>query len=229
MGRLGRIAALFLGVVTLWPGAVVQAQQLPSAGGQAAEAAPSQVRSPVLTIDADRIFEETIFGQRILDDLRVVGDRLTTENRRIEAELTAEEGLLTERRATMDPEVFREAADAFDLRVQEIRREQDAKERAVQQAATQGRDAFYSASTQVIGQLMVDAGAVTILDRRAVFLSVGLVDITDEAIAAIDRQLGDGREVLPALQLPDILSQGALPAANDAVPDLAPNVAPGAP
>lgn len=206
-----RIAALLPALVGMCLGTALFAQQLPAPSDGAGQGSPSQLRSPVLTVDADRIFEDTLFGQRIVEDLNAVGERLTAQNRRIEAELTAEENALTVQRATMEPEAFREAADAFDTRVQDIRREQDAKERAFQQALSQGRDAFYSAATQVMGQLMVDAGAVVILDRRAVFLSVGLVDITDEAIAAIDRQLVDGRDILPALSLPDLLSEESLP------------------
>lgn len=217
-----RIAALIPALIGMCLGTAIFAQQLPAPVDDAGQGASSQLRSPVLTIDADRIFEDTLFGQRIVEDLNVVGERLTAQNRRIEAELTSEESALTVRRAGMEPEVFRQAADAFDMRVQDIRREQDAKERAFQQALTQGRDAFYSAATQVMGQLMVDAGAVVILDRRAVFLSVGLVDITDEAIAAIDRQLADGRQVLPELALPDILSESSLPLDADQPTDAAP-------
>lgn len=117
-----RISALIPALVGMCLGTALFAQQLPAPIEGAGQGSASQLRSPVLTIDADRIFEDTLFGKRIVEDLNVVGERLTAQNRRIEAELTSEENALTVQRATMEPEAFREAADAFDMRVQDIRR-----------------------------------------------------------------------------------------------------------
>lgn len=154
----------------------------------------SALRSPVLLIDPERLFQESLFGQRVLDELRAESEALAAENRRIEADLTEEERSLTERRPTMEAEAFRQAADAFDAKVQDIRRAQDAKEKALQNAVTEGREAFFAAAQNIIGQLMVDAGSVVVLDRRSVFLSVGAIDITDSALEAVNATLGSGEE-----------------------------------
>jgi hypothetical protein len=45
----------------------------------------------------------------------------------------------------------------------------------------------------ILGQLMVDRGAFAILDRRSVLLSLGSIDVTDDAIARIDTAIGDGQ------------------------------------
>lgn len=152
----------------------------------------------VLTIDTDRLFTESLFGHRVAEEYRAATEELGAENRRIEAELTAEEQALTDRRATMEPGDFRAEAEAFDARVQAIRAEQDAKERALQEHLTQGRDAFLSAAAPVLGELMREAGASVILDRRSVFLALGTVDLTEDAIAAIDAAIGDGASPGPA-------------------------------
>jgi prephenate dehydrogenase len=47
----------------------------------------------------------------------------------------------------------------------------------------------------VLGRLMIESGAAVILERRDVLLIASPVDITDEAIAAIDAELGDGSTV----------------------------------
>lgn len=154
----------------------------------------SALRSPVLLIDPERLFQESLFGQRVLDELRTESEALAAENRRIEADLTEEERSLTERRPTMEAEAFRQAADAFDAKVQDIRRAQDAKEKALQNAVTEGREAFFAAAQNIIGQLMVDAGSVVVLDRRSVFLSVGAIDITDSALETVNATLGSGEE-----------------------------------
>ena len=167
-----------------------------------------QVRSPVLIIDVDRLLAETQYGQRMRGDLTARVEALAAENRRIEAELTAEEQGLTERRPAMEVEAFRAEAEAFDARVQRIRAEQDAKEQALTDSVEQGRTQFLNAATPVLAQLMIDSGAAVILQRRDVFLSASLVDITDEAIAAIDAELGEGTEPQAAPDRDDAPSGG---------------------
>ncbi len=157
-----------------------------------------QVQSPILTIDVDRLLAETRFGQRISEDLRRRSDALADENERLREQLTTEERALTTRRPTMEVEAFRAEAEAFDTRVQSIRAEQDAKQRQLEEAVARGREEFLNTASPVLARLIIDSSAAVILERRDVFLSVGLVDITDEAIAAIDAQLGEGRPQEPA-------------------------------
>ncbi|MCX7300100.1 MAG: OmpH family outer membrane protein [Rhodobacterales bacterium] len=153
------------------------------------------VRSPVLTIDPDRLFAETVFGQRVTAEVKRDAAALEAENQQIEDQLTAEERSLTERRPTMEVEDFRVEAEAFDARVQAIRAEQDAKERALQQAVTEGRSKFLEAARPILAQIMIESGAAVVLDLRSVFLGVGAVDITDAAIKAVDAALGDGTAI----------------------------------
>ena len=151
-----------------------------------------QLRSPVLIIDTERVFAESLFGLRIAAQVQADSEALVTENRRIEAALTEEERSLTVRRPTMTVEAFRTEADAFDERVQGIRRAQDAKQRALQDGIVTGRDQFLQAATPILGQIMQESAAAVILDRRSVFLGIGTIDITDQAIDRIDAAIGDG-------------------------------------
>ena len=107
----------------------------------------------VVVLDTDRLFAESLFGQALATDLQAETEALIEENRRIEAELTAEEQSLTRRRPGMEPAAFREEAEAFDARVQEIRRERDAKERALQLEATAGRERFLAAIAAVDAEI----------------------------------------------------------------------------
>jgi Skp family chaperone for outer membrane proteins len=156
-----------------------------------------QPQSPVLTIDTEALFARSQFGQRISATLRTETEALAAENRRIEAELTAEEQGLTDRRPTMAVAAFRAEAEAFDTRVQAIRQEQDAKERALQEALNTGREAFLDAVSPVLAQLLRDSGALVILDRRSVVISVAAIDVTAEAVAAIDAGIGEGQGLWP--------------------------------
>ena len=148
--------------------------------------------SPILVIDQERLFSDSRLGERISSEIEAATETLAAENRRIEAELVAEELSLTERRSSLPPEEFRALADAFDAKVQRLRAEQDEKERALQARGEAERQAFLNSILPVLGAIARERGAVAILDRRAVFLSAERIDVTDEAIsrlnAAIDQQ-----------------------------------------
>ncbi|MEC3860563.1 OmpH family outer membrane protein [Mesobacterium sp. TK19101] len=155
------------------------------------------LQSQVLMIDSDRFFSDSAFGKRVSAEVEAEGANIAAENRRIEAELTDEEKALTDKRPTLPATEFRALADAFDEKVQTLRREQDAKARALGQRGDEARRRFLLAARPVLGDLMRDAGALIILERRGVFLASDAIDITDEAIAKIDAALGDGSDLTP--------------------------------
>lgn len=148
----------------------------------------------ILTISSERLYAESAFGTRIAAEIESESAVLASENRRIEAELTEEEKALTEQRSGMDPTEFRALADAFDAKVQSIRREQDAKARALVQRGDEARGAFFRTARPVLEELMRVSGAGVILERSSVFLSANAVDITSLAIARIDATIGDGTD-----------------------------------
>ena len=90
------------------------------------------IASPILTLDQERLFEQTGVTAIISTEVERRRSILAEENRRIEAELVAEETALTEQRKTLPAEEFRALADAFDKKVQALRVEQDAKAVALQ-------------------------------------------------------------------------------------------------
>ncbi len=152
----------------------------------------SATQSSVLTVDPEALFSQSKFGQRVLQDLQTETEALAAQNRDLAASLTAEEQDLASRRPSMDPAAFRSEAEAFDARVQDIRAARDAKESALQDSVTAGRDTFFAAAAPILRQIMSDRGATVLLDRRTVVISAGVVDITEAAIGAVDTALGDG-------------------------------------
>ena len=150
------------------------------------------VRSPILSLDQDRMFAQSDFGKRFETELQADGSLLEAENRRIEAALEAEEKDLTARRPAMSADAFRALADAFDTKVQRIRTEQTAKARALGERTEQAQRQFIEAARPVIEALMVDAGAVVIIDPRSVVISRAAIDVTDEAIRRINARIGGG-------------------------------------
>ncbi len=149
------------------------------------------VQSSVLVIDQDRLLAESGFGERLAREFEKEAAELAKENRQIEQALIGEERELTEARASMDPEAFREAADAFDAKVSRIRAAQDRKSRALNNLQERERRVFLDAALPIFGTLLADYGAYVLLDRRQIFLSDDRVDITDEAIRRVNAALAE--------------------------------------
>ncbi len=184
------------------------------AGPVLAQTPEAPVESPVLTLDQERFFTETLWGKRVTAELNADSAALGAENRRIEAELTAEEKNLTERRPNMTAEEFRKAADDFDARVVGIRNAQDAKTRALNGRGETERQEFFNKALPVISDVLRERGAVVILDSRAIFVSAGSIDITDTLVAEIDRRIGAGPvETAPEPAEPAGKDTGPAPAA----------------
>ncbi|MDO8882938.1 OmpH family outer membrane protein [Pseudotabrizicola sp.] len=148
------------------------------------------IPSAVVTLDRIRLFEDSLVGRAILQQVEAASADLIAENRRLEAALEAEERALTERRANLPTDEFRELAREFDTRVEELRVAQEAKSRALTRARDAEQQRFFEAAVPVLAELMQDLGAVAIIDRSAVILSFDRIDITDQAIARLDAELG---------------------------------------
>lgn len=160
-------------------------------------AAAQEVRSPILTIDSERLYRDSAFGQRVLQDIEAQTTELAEENRALEIQLETEERALTDQRPTLTAEQFRALADAFDARVQSIRAERDSKSREIAAKLEENRDLFLNAAFPVLESIMREAGAAVVLEQRNVFISANAIDITETAINQINSVLGDGSDAAP--------------------------------
>lgn len=154
--------------------------------------------SPVLTIESDRMFADSKFGQRVAREIDAAQSVLQAENRRMEAQLTEEEKTLTQKRKEMAAEDFRAIAEAFDARVVQIRTQQDQKSREISEQREREEATFVRVARPILSDLMREQSALIVLERRSVLLSDISVDITQEAIRRLNTAVGDGT----ALQAP---------------------------
>jgi Skp family chaperone for outer membrane proteins len=187
-------------------GAALLAALAGAAGGGFPAAAPAQElavpRSPVLTLDQDRLFAQSAFGQRAVRGLEDASAALAAENREIEARLTAEERDLTDRRASLPADQFRALADIFDAKVVATRQSQDQKARELNTRAEAERARFYELAFPVLLRIVQESGAAVLLNDRAIILSADAIDITDLAIARVDAEIGDGAAPEPPAPVP---------------------------
>ena len=158
---------------------------------QAGLTVASPTQSPVLTLDTDRLLNDSAAGRAVDAELADESAALAAENREIEAQLTEEEKSLSTRRATLAPEAFRKEATAFDEKVQNFRTEQDAKLRALQEKSEAARRRILQAANPVLISIMEDTGAVAILDKNSVLVSLQTIDVTPLAIERLDLAMAD--------------------------------------
>ena len=158
-----------------------------------------------MTVDQERMFQQSLFGQRIREEIDTRGETLAAENRELEAELSEEERKLTDLRSTLPTEEFRLRAATFDEKVSRFRTEQDAKARALSELQDEARQTFVRLVSPILSQMLEEIGATILLDRRAVLSASASADITDRAIARIDGAIGEGEDELsdPVLPEPD--------------------------
>ncbi|WP_245749381.1 OmpH family outer membrane protein [Gemmobacter aquatilis] len=164
------------------------------AGGGAAHAqgGDDAFRSQIATIQQDQLFTRSRYGRAVQERIEAASRALQEENRRIETDLEAEERLLTQQRQTLAPDAFRKLADAFDSKVEGIRAAQESKSRAMTRQAEEDRQRFFQTAAPILADMMGELGAVALLDKGSVILSLDVIDITDRAVARIDTVLGDG-------------------------------------
>lgn len=175
--------------------------------------------SPIMVVDFERIFVETLYGQRISEMVSEERARVQADNDRIAAELLAEETALTEARATMDPAAFRDEARAFNERAQAVRLDREAEQAKLVQLRDTERSQFLERIRPIILALMLERGAVVSMDRRAVIQAIGSANATEDAVSLIDTTLGDGSRdpsERPALRPID---------ETDSLPEVAPIIA----
>nr|WP_111298070.1 OmpH family outer membrane protein [Paracoccus saliphilus] len=189
---------------------------LPSRTIPAADAAQGQ--APVLTLDQDLLYLDSAWGKRAQARLEAEGQVIAAENERLTQLLSAEEARLTSQRAVLPAAEFRRLAENFDLRATEVRRERAQAVQALNAWAEADRTAFFRAALPVMGQVMQDRGAVAVLDRRTVFVSLDAIDVTDDLVTAVNRRLGDGEGAVPLPQA-DKPQAEASGQAGDPMPD----------
>lgn len=178
------------------------------------------ISSPILTLDTDRLLNDSAAGRAIDQELAEKSAALAAENRRIEADLTDEEKDLSARRASLSSEVFRAEAAAFDEKVNRIRAEQDAKLRDLQARSEAARRTILEAANPVLALIMQETGAVAILENGSVIASLQTIDITDLAIRRLDAAMeGDAMpgldDTTPPADPPQIPDSGTPGATGD--------------
>lgn len=169
-------------------GVLLAAAALAAAASLQAPAVAQALSGPgIRVLNQDRLLRESRMGQALLADLREAEQALERENQTLADELAAEERALTELRASLPPDEFRLRAEAFDRRVETIRAERARLSQNLARRYEAEAQRFFETALPVLTALMAEQGIVAILNPEAVILGAEWLDITDQAIARLDR------------------------------------------
>lgn len=149
-------------------------------------AADTDQRSPVLVVDFDEVFRQSARGKEILREFDTRSRELADEIARIDLEMATEEKLLTDKRATLPAAEFRALADAFDAKVQALRAAQDARALELSRDQANARLDFRQTAFPILGQLMLDAGAVLVVEKRNVLVFNDAIDVSEITAERLD-------------------------------------------
>ncbi|MEE3098949.1 MAG: OmpH family outer membrane protein [Pseudomonadota bacterium] len=166
--------------------------QAPAASVSAAPvaASPDLPRGMVLVVNRAAVVDNSAAAQALRDTERDVREAVQKDLDTVKDELEAEEQALTELKKTLAPAAFDERARAFDRRVKEERRDAQERSAILIRFVQEARGALASALPRVLEELRREAGALVILDAAAVASADPSLDVTAEAIARYDREMG---------------------------------------
>lgn len=140
----------------------------------------------VATLNQERLFSESRFGQSFIKEFEARASQIAQENREIETALEAEELELTRLRATENPETFQRLAEAFDQKANRIREERRQEAQSLVEFQETAQQRFFRQVGPVLLELMREQGISVIINNEAVVLSLPTVDLTNDAIERID-------------------------------------------
>ena len=152
-------------------------------------------KSELFTVDMTRLLRSSEFGKNIIVANNIARKKLQSENEELEEKLLLEEKKLSELRKTLSIEEFRPKALEFDKRVSVIRAEQGEKEEFLNKKVRKEESEFFKKIYPFLYEILIARGGLILVDQRNVILWDNSVDITDDAIQAINQALGSGIKI----------------------------------
>ena len=146
----------------------------------------------VLKIGVARHFHLERFGKNIIAVNNAARQNLQNENNNLEEKLLIEEKELSELRKTISIDEFRPKALEFDKKVTIIRKGQREKEENLNKKVRREESDFFKKIYPILYELLIERGGLVLIDQRNAILWDNSVDLTDDAIAVINRVLGSG-------------------------------------
>ena len=154
----------------------------------------AEEKSVLFTVDMSKLLRSSDFGKNIISVNNTARQNLQNENNDLEEKLLIEEKELSELRKTLSIDEFRPKALEFDKKVTIIRKVQREKEENLNKKVRREETDFFKKIYPILYELLIERGGLVLVDQRNAILWDNSVDLTDDAIAAINRVLGSGNK-----------------------------------
>lgn len=151
----------------------------------------------VLVVSLETVLTEASAARQIQAQANVLQQSLSAEIQEAQAALRAEELELTTLRETLDPAVFEERVAEFRARVSSLRRESSRRGSEIQRAVLAARRSLRESLTPILQRIRRERGADILLERGSVIDAAAALDITQQAIAELDRAAPSVTVTLP--------------------------------
>ena len=152
----------------------------------------AEEKSVLFTVDMSKLLRSSDFGKNIIAVNNAARQNLQNENNNLEEKLLIEEKELSELRKKISIDEFRPKALEFDKKVTIIRKGQREKEENLNKKVRREESDFYKKIYPILYELLIERGGLVLIDQRNAVLWDNSVDLTDDAIAVINRVLGSG-------------------------------------
>tara|TARA_Y100000746_G_scaffold215718_1_gene210085 strand:- start:245 stop:739 length:495 start_codon:yes stop_codon:yes gene_type:complete len=152
-------------------------------------AVSQEFNSKMLFLNQNKLYSESVFGKELESLFKELSSELVKENSQLTKELEAEEKRLTEERSDLSTEEFRVLAERFNLKVEKVRQEQKEKSDLLQKRLDDERKYFFKVVYPLLLNFVEDEEAYGILDSSLFIVANKNLDITDQLIDIINKEI----------------------------------------
>ena len=178
-------AAAVLAAGFLMSGSAALAQSKP-----AAAPAPQAIPAPkILVANVNAIFAASKVGQDIARQVKAYRQAEETQFKGEEEALKREGQALQQQIAILAPSVQKQKQAAFQAKVAAFQKKVRDRDSLIQGGAMQAQQQVENALGPILQGIMAERGANVLLDRRAVVLAAGGMDISQVAVDRLNKKL----------------------------------------
>ena len=180
---LGLAALLSLGLVAGAPAARAAEEALPPA--------------LTLVVDYDKLLNTTKAAGDIRTQINALKAKLQKDVDADESGLKKEEEALRAKQASMSPDEFAKARDAFQKKVADVQRRVQARNRQLEGAVNGATDKLRQAIVPIFSDIMNKQNATVLLDTASVLYADSSLDITSQALERLNQAVTKVKVELP--------------------------------
>lgn len=217
--RFGRgllSAALLAGAVVLGTGSAMAQQQAPrpqtqQQPQQQPQAAPDAGGRAVVfgfgVVDTRAVLEKAQASLKLREQIEAERAKQLPEATALQNQIRQSRDELERQRLVLSPEAYAERRRAFEQQLQDIDRQMQEKARPIAEAAQAAARQIEDAALKIVDAIAREKNVVMVFRREQILLADRRLDLTDEVIARLNKELprvtlAPGQQQRPAAQQP---------------------------